>query len=331
VRERDVKGPPTVSVCLITCNGAEFVDEQLSSVLSQAPPPGELVVADDASTDGTIEKVEHMARAATLPVRVLRNSERLGVNGNLQRAVDATTGEVVLFSDQDDVWKPGKIARMAAEFAAEPDVALVFSDAELIDRSGRPLAGTLWERLRFGIDEQAGVNGDGALGVILRHNVVTGATVGVRRSLLEAALPLPTVGWHDHWLALYAAATGLRIRAIDDQLLSYRLHGANTAGLPSRSPQQWWAEQATAWHRRQAIICLLDELMARLPNAPPDVREHVELAAAFLRHRQRLSRNPLTRAWTVWRWARTGSYRRFADGFRSVSLDVLLPQRPRGH
>jgi glycosyltransferase involved in cell wall biosynthesis len=329
VTERGAKASPAVSVCVITCNGAEFITDQLTSVLNQTPQPDELVVSDDASTDGTVEMVERITRGVAPSVRILRNSRRLGVSANLQQAIGATTGQLVLFSDQDDVWKPGRIARIAAEFATESNVGLVFSDAELMDRSGSPLPGSLWQRLRFGPGEQAEFNAGDALSALLRHNVATGATMGIGRGLLDEALPFPTVGWHDHWLALYAAATGAGIRALSDQLLRYRLHDANTAGLPSGSPQQWWREQATAWQRREAIVRMLDDLMGRLPCAPSDVRERVNLAATFLRHRQQLSRNPLVRARTVSHWVRAGAYDKFAAGFRSASLDVLLPQRPR--
>src|SRR5689334_11131586 len=109
---------------MITCNGAAYIAEQLSSVLEQVPPPDELVVSDDASNDGTAERIAELTRDVPVRVNILHNSERLGVSANLQQAIEHSTGDVVLFSDQDDVWKPGKIARVLAEFAAQPDVGL---------------------------------------------------------------------------------------------------------------------------------------------------------------------------------------------------------------
>ena len=49
---------PVVSVVLCTHNGAAFIGEQVASILAQTRLPDELVLGDDASTDGTVELVE---------------------------------------------------------------------------------------------------------------------------------------------------------------------------------------------------------------------------------------------------------------------------------
>ncbi|WP_370281997.1 glycosyltransferase [Plantibacter sp. M259] len=73
-----------VSVALCTYNGAVFLEEQLASMLAQTVLPGEIVVSDDGSTDGTSAIVERFAAESSVPVRVLRNPSPLGVTRNFE-------------------------------------------------------------------------------------------------------------------------------------------------------------------------------------------------------------------------------------------------------
>src|SRR5690606_21571564 len=80
------------------------------------------------------------------------------------------------------------------------------------------------------------LNGGGAIGVLLRRNLVLGASLAFRRELLEAALPFGD-GWvHDAWLAVVATALDPNgVRVIEHPLLDYRQHGSNLIGARRRS------------------------------------------------------------------------------------------------
>lgn len=66
----------TVSIALAMYNSSRFLDQQLQTLASQERLPDELVV--NASTDGTVAKIEAFAATAPFPVRLHRNAERLG-------------------------------------------------------------------------------------------------------------------------------------------------------------------------------------------------------------------------------------------------------------
>ncbi len=219
-----------VSVALCTFNGARFIAEQLESILSQVPPPFEVVVGDDGSTDDTLAIIRGTAAAhPSTTLSILPATAHLGVTANFERTIAATTGELVALSDQDDVWHAGRLARLVHEFGTAPDALLVHHDARLIDDRGASTGATLFESLRVGSREKQATAEGRAFAVYIRRNLATGATVMFRRTLLDSARPFPE-GWvHDEWLAIIAAALG-RVSLIDEQLVDYRQHGANQIG-----------------------------------------------------------------------------------------------------
>ena len=228
-----------VSVVLAAYNGGEFIEQQLESILSQSSPADELVVADDGSDDGTLDLVERRFVGRGLPdLIVLPPAETRGVSANFERAILASSGDLVALSDQDDIWVPDRLARQVEAFDRRPDLTLFHTDADLIDRAGGALGMTLFESLGVGEGTIATVHRGDAFDVLLRRNIVTGATVMFRRTLMTSAAPFPSEWVHDEWLAIIAAATGV-VDVSGNRLIGYRQHGANQIG----------ASDPSLWHR----------------------------------------------------------------------------------
>src|SRR4051812_23010348 len=139
-----MKRAPTISVALCTFNGAEYLPAQLASIAAQSRLPDELVVHDDASSDGTPALVEAFVAQAPFPVRLHRHAERLGSIRNFDSAIAACAGDLIALSDQDDVWRPDKLRAIARRFDADAGVGLVFSDADLVDAALRPIGRGPW-------------------------------------------------------------------------------------------------------------------------------------------------------------------------------------------
>src|SRR5581483_5816839 len=99
-----------ISIAMATYNGGQFIREQLDSLSRQTFLPCELVVCDDGSTDHTLAIVETFAASAPFAVRIHRNKKRLGFGPNFLKAASLCDGEVIAFSDQDDVWLETKLA-----------------------------------------------------------------------------------------------------------------------------------------------------------------------------------------------------------------------------
>lgn len=219
-----------ISVALCTYNGSLYLKEQLDSIASQTRRPEELVIRDDVSTDDTLKIAERFAVDAPFQVHIHRNNENVGSTKNFEAAVAACSGDVIALSDQDDVWLPQKLERMEAEFAADPGVGLVFSDALLTDDKMSPLGTRLW-RGTFRPWDQREFAAGRAAAVLLQYNVVTGATMAFRSGLKPAILPIPTLTdfIHDAWIGLVAAMSS-RVKLINDPLVKYRQHSGQQLG-----------------------------------------------------------------------------------------------------
>lgn len=312
-----------VDVVLCTFNGERFLAAQLESIERQTRRPDRVLVFDDGSTDGTLRVLE--AFAPRLPLMVSTNSVRLGPSGNFSQALGHAHGDIVFLCDQDDLWRPRKVQAVLDVFDSRPGALLVCGEAGLIDAEGRPLSGSLLQRL--GARSALHLPAARFLELLLRRNVVTGATSAVRRSLLDVALPVPAGYWHDEWLALVAAACD-GVAWVDGILTDYRLHGGNAAGVDdvgalalARSlgvdARSFQRGKALKLARLAGVVRTLDGLA--LPS-------HVATIEAAAAHWQARAERP---AWGQGRLAAIrsassrGEYRRFAAGWRSALKDLF--------
>jgi glycosyltransferase involved in cell wall biosynthesis len=206
-----------LSVAMAAFNGERFIAQQLISILSQLDARDEVVVVDDASTDGTLNVISSLQDSR---IRLLRNERNAGVFAAFERALGATRGDIVFLSDQDDVWLPGKVAEAKARFARDAAVQLVLSDAEVIDEQGRVTAPSFMAS-RGGFQA--------SFAATLVRNRYLGCTMALRRALLDIALPIPRdVPMHDMWFGSLAVLQG-RVDYIDRPLVQYRRHGGNVS------------------------------------------------------------------------------------------------------
>lgn len=220
---------PYLSVVLCSYQGERFVAAQLDSIGAQTRIPDELVVVDDASTDATVAVVECFAQRGPMAVHVAVNEHNVGFAQNFAGALARASGEILVLSDQDDVWHPERLARLEDALRRAPEASVVFSDAELVAADLRPLRRRLWETIGFGTAARASVRDGEALPLLVRRTVVTGATMAFRASLRELALPIPVGVDHDAWIALLGAALG-PLAMVEEPLLLYRQHENNQIG-----------------------------------------------------------------------------------------------------
>jgi glycosyltransferase involved in cell wall biosynthesis len=320
-----------ISVALCTYNGERYLQAQLESILAQSKPPGEIVLSDDASTDGTVALAESVVAGhpSGLVLRVMRNATPLGVTKNFQQAVTATTGELIALSDQDDVWRQDRLERMSAEFDARPGLLLLHGDARLVDATGEPLGMTVFEALEVSDWERETIASGRALDVFLRRNLAVGATTLFRRTLLDAAVPFAP-GWvHDEWLAVIAAASGSgTVDFTPEPLIDYRQHGGNQIGARKLSllgKVRRVMEPRRA--RNERLVTAFDGLAERLAQLPvtEEVLAKGRAKAAHERVRNALPEARLRRVGPVFREARTGGYSTFSRGRADMLRDLVQP------
>jgi glycosyltransferase involved in cell wall biosynthesis len=320
-----------VSVALCTRNGARYLPEQVRSICAQEPPPREIVLSDDASTDDTLAVVRDTlagcGMADRIALRVFSNSPPLGVTRNFEQAVRACSHDLIALCDQDDVWHPGRLARMVAQFEARPDLLLLHTDARLVDGDLKPLGSTLFHALEVQPAELEAIARGEAFGVLLRRNLVTGATTMFRRTLLEAALPFAPEWVHDEWLAAVAAATG-RMDVLPEPTIDYRQHGNNQIGARRLTLSEKVAKafvergdkHVARLRRAEALLQRLQQLGDRVR---PDCLDAQRAKVAHQRFRAGLPAARPLRLLPILLEAARGRYERFGRGKQAIVQDVF--------
>ncbi len=141
---------PTLTVALPTFQGARHLAEALRSILAQQGADFELIVSDDRSEDDTIDIVRQLAGDRA---RIAINSERLGLAGNWNRCMELARTPWVNIFHQDDVMRPGHLARHLEVIPGMFDKSgLVASVAEVIDDSGEPVPESVVEPGRVDVE-----------------------------------------------------------------------------------------------------------------------------------------------------------------------------------
>lgn len=219
-----------LSIAMCTYNGSKYLMAQLESIATQSRLPDELIICDDCSNDDTKNILKAFASMVSFPVRMYFNEENRGSTKNFEKAISLCEGEIIVLSDQDDVWHPEKLSRIEAVFIEHPHVGLVFSDGKVVDDELRTLGYSLWQAIGFSKSEQECVKSGRAIEVLLKHNVVTGATMAFRTKFKNLFLPIPTFWVHDGWIALLISAiTDLAL--INEPLIKYRQHSNQQIGV----------------------------------------------------------------------------------------------------
>lgn len=116
----------TISVAIATYNRAAMVREAVLAALAQSRSPEEIVVSDDASTDGTVKAIENLSIGDTR-VRLVRQPVNSGGVGNWNAAIQATRGDLIAWCSDDDRFLAGHLEASAAYLEAHPGTGLVHS------------------------------------------------------------------------------------------------------------------------------------------------------------------------------------------------------------
>jgi len=139
MNDKPILGParPAVTVIIPTYNRAAIVGRAIRSVLRQTCRDWELIVVDDASTDGTEQVVKSFCEPR---IKYIRHDQNRRVSAARNTALRAAQGEYVAFLDDDDEWLAEKLAlELEVLRHADPQVGLVYTGKTVFDERGRIL------------------------------------------------------------------------------------------------------------------------------------------------------------------------------------------------
>lgn len=299
---------------MATYNGAQFIEQQLESLLAQTRAPFELILADDVSDDGTLGIAGRVLAGAPFPVDISQNPRRLGYAENFLHAAERARGDYIAFCDQDDVWLPNKLETLADWIRKFPSVSLWIHRGKVVDVDLRPLeafhpniAATTVQPPRTGrlTDRPPG------FAMCLDRRLLTNFNWRDRPQDLQFP---ESKSKHDTWIATLADTVG-GIRYATDVLVLYRRHGKNFSAFRKGSDVSRRLGQlrdAFRPPRRESIVTLLDGLKQHADYFEAAVDARPEDGEALLEQASR------------YRSAAQAARRRLAlldaDGARSVSI-----------
>lgn len=214
--------PPRVSFVIPSYNAAATIRATIESVLCQTYRDFEVLVVDDGSTDKTAPVVRsfgHDVRYLYQPNQGLAAARNTGIR--------ATTGEVLVLLDADDMWMPDLLERQVTILKAQPEIDGVYAWVQLVDEDGVPLPDQMRTRL----------NGDIIRRLLLGGNSVLFSMLAVRRSVFDrVGLFDPVFRQAQDWdMTLRMAVAGVRLACIPQPLVLRRLHVHNLSADPDRS------------------------------------------------------------------------------------------------
>jgi glycosyltransferase involved in cell wall biosynthesis len=113
----------SVSVAMTTFNGDKYIDEQIKSILIQLDMEDELIISDDGSTDNTVQILKQYSEEYDNIKLHLNN--RLGVVKNFEFAIKECTKDIIVLSDQDDIWVDNKLVEIKKHFSKNSNLLIL--------------------------------------------------------------------------------------------------------------------------------------------------------------------------------------------------------------
>lgn len=232
------------SICMASYNGSAYIREQLASILAQLGPTDEVVVVDDASTDGTREVLRAFGDNR---IRVIEAASNQGYVRSFEQAVMASRGDRIFLADQDDVWVEGRLESMLTALEHHTVIA---SNFDVLGGGPRPAI----PRLRSADSHRHAAN---LVGILVGYRAYYGCGMAFRREALDLFVPVPRYlgESHDLWLAICGNVLG-SIGHLDESTLLRRIHGGNAT-------PEGWRSLSVILSARVVLLRLLAEAFLR--------------------------------------------------------------------
>jgi glycosyltransferase involved in cell wall biosynthesis len=208
-------------------NGDKYINEAIESVLSQTYTNIELVIVNDGSEDTSEKVIRHYSDNRN--IIYVKHNKNMGIPSARNTGVRESSGELIAFLDQDDLWLPNKITEQTDFLSSLDDsqVGLVFSD--ILCLNGEVLTAGDWPSRAVPID----MNSLSSLQILehlfLCNNFIPMSTVVVHRKCFEIVglLDERILGGADDYEFFLRISAKYLIRYIDRPLAIRRLHPGN--------------------------------------------------------------------------------------------------------
>lgn len=268
---------PTATIVLLTWKDRVWVDAALDGALAQTVPC-QLLVSNDASGDGTFERLRERLADYRGPHRVtlLEQPRNLGVVGHCNAVLPLAEGDIVVMMAGDDVSRPDRVQLLLDAYARHPRTMAIGSGFEPVDADGRPVRIDFHNFAdHFGLRELARARG---------FSTLLGAALSFRREVFQRFGPLRG-SVEDNALTLRAALLG-DCRNLPEPLVLYRQHkGSVSDGIFARSTEDARARKRQRDRRSAIFLAGTAQDFAACLAQMPDLAAASLRQAGILQHR----------------------------------------------
>lgn len=214
MKNKSYKREYTYSVCLASYNGERYIEDQITSIMRQLDERDELIVSDDGSTDNTLEILNDLKKNYN-NIMVIKGPQK-GHSCNFGNAAQHASKDIVLFSDQDDIWLDNKLDIIDNVFHNNQDCTTILHTMNTFYTRTQ-------KKCEISIVYHKG---------FIRNYVKScywGCCMGVKTDFLKEFLPFrdQCVG-HDQLIGLLTEKYGKCV-FVEKPLIWHRLHGNNTS------------------------------------------------------------------------------------------------------
>lgn len=226
-----------ISIAMTTYNGEIYIKEQLDSIRNQILPADEVVICDDRSTDKTYDiLLEYKDRWNLDHWKIIKNESNLGWKKNFYKALSKTQGDIVFFSDQDDVWNEKKVQIMTSRMQ-DKNIEVLCCTTNIINSNGEnvKVSKSSIPSVRSGRQDMI----KNSVDYRFTYSIMPGCAMAIKRVLINRLDALLDFGSycdipHD---ALFWKIASLRESAyiLNMDLISYRVHMSNASSPQLRS------------------------------------------------------------------------------------------------
>lgn len=232
-----------VSIVLAACNGEEYLPMQLDSIVFQMKEGDELLIGIDPSDDRTRDLTAMFVHMHPETDIQIFDGPGKGLIANFEMLLSKVKNEIIVTSDQDDVWLKGKLDLFRKGFDDSSVMAMIH-DAKIVDENLSVIEPSFFK---------AHGTKTGYMNNLVRNSMI-GCCMAVRKCVVDASLPFPEIPMHDQFLGLQAYRMG-EVLFKDEALVLYRRHSSNASSMthaPLKQQISWRMQLLKALKARPA-------------------------------------------------------------------------------
>ena len=236
-----MENQPLVSVIMPCYNMERFIAESIHSVIRQTYENWELLIVDDASTDGTVEVIQSLCRQEER-IRLEVKPKHSGIADSRNRCIQMAKGQFLAFLDADDVWYTQKLEQQL-HFMTEHNIGFSYSSYKCIDEDSHDLGKIV--RATENLDYEA----------YLRNTIIGCSTVMIDTEKVGDVVVPDFRTSEDTATWLNILKKGFIAYVIEQPLASYRIRRKSASSNKLKATTDLWRV-----YRRQEKLSLFKAL-----------------------------------------------------------------------